>query len=144
MFSSGEFFSRVELPTNFFMLVFYGVWFHVPILIQVLPMETQPLEFVPSQPFGVYPWQAHVPPDADPWPMPGVLKWLLFPTVLSRGVSCYWAVFQPSNHYGVAYSLGGWTESHPIPVPSLHGYFPPLMKQSSPGLWWVLNLVIPV
>ena len=35
-------------------------------------MVAQPLGFTQPQPFRVCLWQAHMPPGADSWPMPGV------------------------------------------------------------------------
>ena len=35
-------------------------------------MGTQPLKLKMSQPFGVHPWQAYVPPGNGQWPTPGV------------------------------------------------------------------------
>ena len=80
----------------------------------------------------------------------------------TRGVpsSCYlhcfeWgephAVLWPFNQYGREYSLVGLAASHQIPSSTLHGgrsllfqLLFHMMKQSTPNLWWVLNLVISV
>ena len=37
------------------------------------------------------------------------------------GALCYAAVLQPFQQYGGAHSLQGLADSHPIPLPSLHG-----------------------
>ena len=52
-----------------------------------IPIWAQPYGFVPSQPFVKYLWQAYVPYNFGPWPMPGVHQ--VPPSTLSGGASCY-------------------------------------------------------
>ena len=86
------------------------------------PMGAQPLEFVPLQPFGVYPWQACVQPGDGHQSMPGVHRVAATSATLGRGEpsATQFAVPQPTHVYGGAYSLGDLAESHLIPLPSLH------------------------
>ena len=57
------------------------------------------------------------------WPTPGMQRVAAPSTTLSRGepYAAQSAVPQPCHLYGGAYSFGGLAESHPIPLPSLHG-----------------------
>ena len=84
-----------------------------------LPMGPQTLGFAPWQPFGVYPWQAYVQPGDCHQSTPGMHRVAAPSATLGRVESSatHSAVPQP---LGGVYSLGGSTESHLIPPPSLH------------------------
>ena len=73
------------------------------------PKGTQPLRIVTLQPFGVYPWQAYVPPGDGMWPMPGVHIVADPPTTLSqeKPPTTQSALLQPFPQYGGAYSFRG-------------------------------------
>ena len=76
-------------------------------------MGVQPLEFASPQPFGVYPWQAYVPPDGDPWSTSGVHYVVAPPTALS-GVSLMLFIQLSQNHsinMMEHSALGAWAES---------------------------------
>ena len=62
------------------------------------PVGAQLLWFVPPQLFGVYPWQAYVPPDTGLLPMQVAAP----SAALSRGILMLIkaAVLQPFNWYG--------------------------------------------
>ena len=53
------------------------------------PLGVQPLDFVPLQPLGAYPWQAYVQPGDGHWPTPGMHRVAAPSTTLSRGSLCY-------------------------------------------------------
>ena len=82
-------------------------------------MGAQPLGFAPLQPFGVYPWQAYVQPGGGHQSAPGLHRVAAPAATLGRvePSATHSAVPQP---IGGVYSLGGSTESHLIPPPSLH------------------------
>ena len=93
----------------------------------------QPLEFAPLQFFRAYQWQAYVYSGVGHWPL-SEMHYVTAPSnALSRGkpYPTQSAVLQPFQQYGVTYSFGAW-QSHPIPLPSLHGregsYFPVLAQ----------------
>ena len=103
------------------------------------PMGDQPLGFASLQPFGVYTWQDYVQPGDGHWSTPGMHRVAAPSTRLSRGQpSATWsAVPQPFHLYSGAYSVGGLTESHLIPLPSLHdgegSSFPGLVPSDDMG-----------
>ena len=57
------------------------------------------------------------------WPPPGMHRLAAASTALSSGEpsTTQSAVFQPSQLYGGAYSLGAWWENHLLHPSSLHG-----------------------
>ena len=86
----------------------------------LIPLWAQLLGFAPLQPHGVYPWQAYVQPGYGHQSTPGMHRVTAPSSTFSRwGTSAIQsAVPQPSHLYGGAYSLGGLTVSHPIPLSS--------------------------
>ena len=83
----------------------------------------QLLGLTSPQPFKMYPWQAYGPPGDGPWPTSGVHHVAAPPTSSRRRELCapHSAVPQPFHQCGQAHSLRGLAESHPIPLPYLHG-----------------------
>ena len=88
--------------------------FRFLIWLQCSPTGAQLLRFAMPQHYGVYPWQAYVPPGDDLWPMSGMHWVAATSTALSSGVlhTNHLAVFKPFHVYGGAYSSGGLAESH--------------------------------
>ena len=117
------------LPINFFyrMLVYvlaFVFCFQVFMWLPCLPMGAQPLGFASVQPFGVYLWQAYVPPGNDLLPMAGVYKVAAPPTTSSRVEhhTTHVAVSQPFQQYDRTYSFGSWAESpNPAAFPIWQG-----------------------
>ena len=123
--------------------------FQVPRWQSCSPVGDQPLRFARLQPFGVYPWQAYVPPSDGLWPMPGVHQVAAPLTALSR-VGTFLLLIQlsqPFHQYNGAYSFGGFgTESLdysacPTWWAGVFSRFAHLMTWSVLNLWCVLNLV---
>ena len=50
----------------------FALCFQVPMWLPCSQIGAQPLWFLAPQLFGIYPWQAYVPPWDDLWLMPGV------------------------------------------------------------------------
>ena len=95
------------------------------------PVGAQPLVFPTPQPFGVYPWQAFVPPGVCLWPMPQLCRVVVPFTASNRGASSYKYSCSPviqSIWWGI--QLWGWGESHLTHLLSLHGRY----GSSFPGL----------
>ena len=122
------FFFRVEPPTVLYIICLVSIlvsafYFEVPDWMSYSPVGAQPLGFALLQPFGVYPWHAHVQPGDGHWSMPGMHRVAVPSATLSRWEpsATQSPVPQPFHLYDGAYSLGGLVESHPIPQPSLHG-----------------------
>ena len=63
-----------------------------------------------------------MPPCAGPWFTPGVLQIAVLSTALSRREHYVFqsVVIRTFSQYNGAYSTGGLSENHPIPLPSLH------------------------
>ena len=99
--STGKFLFQVEPPTNalYYMLLSVMVFafgFQIPMKLPCSPMVAQPLGFATLQPFGVYPWQAYVPPCDGPWLMLEVHQVLLLPLFCVGGASYYSFTFTPA------------------------------------------------
>ena len=102
-----------------------GVYFLLSgaLLDAIFTPGAQPLGFAPLQPLGVYPWQAYVQPGDGHWPTPSMHRVAASSSALSRGSLLLLNLLFPSHPiYMVGHTaLGGLAESHPIPLPSLHG-----------------------
>ena len=66
------------------------------------PVEAQPLWLAIMQPYGVYPWQAHLLPGDGLQPTPGVQQVAFPSTASSKGLpyASHSAVSQPFHLYG--------------------------------------------
>ena len=118
------FFFRFEPPTNVFMLVFVIVLafcFQFPMWPPFSPMGAQPLGLVPPQSFREYLWQAYVSPSVGLWPMSGMHCVVPPSTPLSRGALCYSNSCLPAIQ-SIWWDIQLWEfNSHPVPLPSVHG-----------------------
>ena len=85
-------------------------------------MKAKPLGFAPLQPFGAYPWQAHVQPGDGHQPTPRKHRVAAYSTVLSRESLLVLNQLSSSHSkYIVAHTaLEAW-QSPVIPLPFLHG-----------------------
>ena len=71
---------RVESPINSLCCMLVLVFcFQVSTWLPCSPMGAQPLRFAMLQSYGIYPWQAYVPPGDGVWSLPGVHEWLYLP-----------------------------------------------------------------
>ena len=105
--SSGEvFFSfRVEPPTDFFIMVSVTVF-----------------AFCFQVPLGVYPWQAYVSPGAVLQPILGVCWVAAVSTALIRCSLMLLIELSCSHSIHMVGHIDWLFHSHPIPMPSLHGW----------------------
>ena len=127
-FPTGRFLFQSWAPSILYIICLVSVlvsafYFQVPCWMPYSPLGAQPLVFAPLPPLGIYPWQAYVQPGDGHWPTPSMHRVAAPSTTLRRGEpsATQYAVPQSSHLYGGAYSFGGLAESHPIPMPSLHG-----------------------
>ena len=74
------------------------------------PMGAQPLEFVPLQPFGAYPWWLYVQPGDGHWPTLGMPRVAAPSTTLSRRSLMLLSQLFPShpNHMVGHAALAAW------------------------------------
>ena len=88
----------------------------------LLPVGAHPLGFVTLYPFRVYPLQTYVPSGTGSMAYARV-HWVAAPsTAFSRGKPpATQLVLQPFNSVGLGIQLRGLAESHPIPLPFIHG-----------------------